>query len=121
MSGIGAEIFAAHRVMLAADHSAQAGEIAFGEIGVDPILAIGLRPRRLGPLDRRLQPKAPAFRDRLPHPRGFRENTYRNRRSAAQPRPYVDGPLASSFFGDVYLAIAVICPACRCEAEARWP
>ena len=40
---------------------------------------------------------------------------------AAQPRPYVDGPLASAFFGDVSLAIAVICPACRCEAEARWP
>ena len=45
----------------------------------------------------------------------------RNMRSSAQPRPYVDGPLASSFFGDVSLAIAVICPACRCEAEARWP
>src|ERR1700729_1358049 len=42
MSSIGAEIFAAHRVMLAADHPAQAGEIAFGEIGVDAILAIGL-------------------------------------------------------------------------------
>jgi hypothetical protein len=42
MSGIGAEIFAAHRVMLAADRAAQTGEIAFGEIGVDAILAIGL-------------------------------------------------------------------------------
>src|SRR6202041_322401 len=42
MSGIGAEIFAAHRVMLAADHAAETGEIAFGEIGVDAILAIGL-------------------------------------------------------------------------------
>ena len=42
MSGIGAEIFAAYRVMLAADHAAQTGEIAFGEIGVDAILAIGL-------------------------------------------------------------------------------
>jgi len=31
---------------------------------------------------------------------------------AAQPRPYVDGPLASTFFGDGSLAIAVICPAC---------
>jgi IstB-like ATP binding protein len=44
-----------------------------------------------------------------------------NAAPASQPRPYVDGPLASSFFGDVSLAIAVICPACRCEAEARWP
>jgi len=36
---------------------------------------------------------------------------------AAQPRPYVDGPLASTFFGDVSLASAVICPACRCEQK----
>jgi hypothetical protein len=32
------------------------------------------------------------------------------RRIAAQPRPYVDGPLASFFFENVSLAIAVICP-----------
>jgi len=42
MSGIGAEIFAAHRVMLAADHAAQTGEIASGEIGVDAILGYRL-------------------------------------------------------------------------------
>lgn len=42
MHGIGAEIFAAHRVVLTADHAAQTGEVAFGQIGMNTILPVGL-------------------------------------------------------------------------------
>ena len=55
----------------------------------------------------------PHFGARLPHPGSIRCNLHRNGRSAAQPRPYVDGPAWQALLcRDVSLAIAVICPAC---------
>ena len=63
-------------------------------------------------LDRRLQPATTAFRAGLPHAGSLCRHSLHNMRSSAQPRPYVDGPLASTFFSDGSLAIAVICPAC---------
>jgi hypothetical protein len=39
---MGSEIFAAHRVMLAADHAAEARKVAFSQICMDAILTIGL-------------------------------------------------------------------------------